>query len=43
LNYNPITRGHLGKITYLPFRMRDSEEFWKCENPIFDYEDDEQI
>ncbi len=43
MNYNPITRGHLSKITYLPFRMRDSEEFWKCENPIFDYEDDEQI
>jgi hypothetical protein len=43
LNYNFVTKQYQNKVSYLPFRIRFSDEFEKCVDPELDYTDEEQV
>lgn len=43
LNYNPLTKEHLGVLPYKHFRLKCPEEFFECKNPDLEYTDDEQV
>lgn len=40
LNYNPLTKEHMGMLSYGHFRRA---EFPECKNPLLDYTDDDQV